>query len=78
LEAAIHEIEEILGKDQPFQRWSAIKYFERDPQLWEKQTITTKQEKEIEQLIRLTERLFDEDSETIVINERYEWLTQLT
>ncbi len=29
-------------------------------------------------MIRLTEKIFDEDSETIIINERYEWLTQLT
>lgn len=78
LEAAIHEIEDILGDDRMFRRWYAIKYFERDHQLLEKQEITNKQKKEIEQLIVLTEKIIGEDSETIIINERYEWLTQLT
>lgn len=33
--------------------------------------------KEIEQLIQLTEKLLDDDSETILVNERYEFITQL-
>ncbi|MEY8445452.1 ferrous iron transport protein B [Enterococcus ratti] len=78
LEAALHEIETVIGENKPFRRWHAIKYFERDSKLWENQEITRKQKQEIEQIIRLTEKIFDEDSETIMINERYEWLTQLT
>ncbi|OQO70531.1 ferrous iron transport protein B [Enterococcus villorum] len=78
LEASLHEIESILGENKAFRRWYAIKYFERDSQLWEKQELTMKQKKEIEQLIALTEKIIGEDSETIMINERYEWLSQLT
>ena len=61
-----------------FKRWYAIKLFERDPEIPKGLKISAKQLKEVEQLIRLTEKIFDEDSETIIINERYEWLTQLT
>ncbi|MFS0949242.1 ferrous iron transport protein B [Enterococcus durans] len=79
LEAALHEIEDVLDKSVPvFKRWYAIKLFERDPEISKGLKISAKQLKEVEQLIRLTEKIFDEDSETIIINERYEWLTQLT
>ncbi len=79
LEAALHEIEDVLDKSVPvFKRWYAIKLFERDPEIPKGLKISAKQLKEVEQLIRLTEKIFDEDSETIIINERYEWLTQLT
>ena len=79
LEAALHEIEDVLDNSVPvFKRWYAIKLFERDPEISKGLKISAKQLKEVEQLIRLTEKIFDEDSETIIINERYEWLTQLT
>jgi Fe2+ transport system protein B len=54
-----------------------MKYFERDQKVREDYEIAVSQQKEIEQLIQLTEKLLDDDSETILVNERYEFITQL-
>lgn len=77
LEAALHEIEDVLGEQSGKKRWYAMKYFERDQKVREDYEIAVSQQKEIEQLIQLTEKLLDDDSETILVNERYEFITQL-
>ncbi|WP_165005357.1 MULTISPECIES: ferrous iron transport protein B [unclassified Enterococcus] len=79
LEAALHEIQDVLGDTQSAtSRWYAMKYFERDEKAVLERPLQLTQKKEIEQLVGLTEKLFDEDSETLLINERYEFITQLT
>ncbi|MBR3047994.1 MAG: ferrous iron transport protein B, partial [Enterococcus sp.] len=77
VEAALHEIEDVLGEQSGKKRWYAMKYFERDQKVREDYEIAVSQQKEIEQLIQLTEKLLDDDSETILVNERYEFITQL-
>ena len=52
LEAALHEIEDVLDNSVPvFKRWYAIKLFERDPEISKGLKISAKQLKEVEQLI---------------------------
>ena len=70
VEAALHEIEDVLGEQSGKKRWYAMKYFERDQKVREDYEIAVSQQKEIEQLIQLTEKLLDDDSETILVNER--------
>lgn len=76
LEAALHEIEDVLGEQSGKKRWYAMKYFERDQKVRGLRD-SSFSAKEIEQLIQLTEKLLDDDSETILVNERYEFITQL-
>lgn len=71
-EAAVHNIPE----DQ--QRWYAIKIFERDKMVLEELNIQEKVLLHLEQDIKITETLFDDDSESIIINERYEYITNIT
>lgn len=80
LEAALNEIEDVLHFDFTIknQRWYALKYFERETLASSELELTTQQTKEIEELIQLTEKIFAEESETILVNERYEFITQLT
>ncbi len=70
-EATVHE----LPLDQ--QRWYAIKLFERDQKVLEAFKLDEKVKKHIEEDIRETEALLDDDAESIIINERYNYIARV-
>lgn len=70
-EATVHE----LPADQ--QRWYAIKLFERDERVLEAFELDEKVMKHIEEDIRETEALLDDDAESIIINERYNYIARV-
>ncbi|MHC5373352.1 ferrous iron transport protein B [Enterococcus sp. LJL120] len=76
LEAALGEIATILGQTvaERQARWYAIKLFERDIRVSQELSLSQFQTKEIEEIIAITEKIFDEDSESILINERYSFI----
>lgn len=80
LEAALNEISDILSDCVPIKqaRWYTIKLFERDTRVNSELALSSLQKKEIEEIIKITEKIFADDSESIVINERYEFITRLT
>lgn len=80
LETALTEISTIITQNIPVKqlRWYSIKLFERDQQIMESLTFSVEQKKEIEEIIQITEQIFNDDSESIIINERYEFITRLT
>lgn len=80
LEAALNEIMDVLGNSvlEKQARWYSIKLFERDTRVQEELELSTLQQKEIEEIIKITEQIFGDVSEAIVINERYEFITRLT
>ena len=51
-------------------RFYAIKLFEQDSLVEAELDLSQFQRKEIEDIIRITEEIFTEDAESIVINER--------
>ncbi len=73
VEHALAHIEEALLHDEPEeqQRWYAIKLFERDEKVIEKLGITEEQKQHIEADIQAAEKELDDDSESIITNERY-------
>lgn len=75
-EAALSEIIRILGNAVPQKqaRFYAIKLFERDKELSEQLALSDFQKTEIEDAIRITEEIYTEDAETIVVNARYEFI----
>ncbi|WP_049507882.1 ferrous iron transport protein B [Streptococcus anginosus] len=75
-EAALSEIIRILGNAAPQKqaRFYAIKLFERDKELSEQLALSDFQKTEIEDAIRITEEIYTEDAETIVVNARYEFI----
>lgn len=79
LEAALTEISDILGNTIPEKqgRWYAIKAFERDLPTLDSLNLSKNQQKELEEVTQITEKLFGDDSETIVINERYAYIDRL-
>ncbi|MFD1672143.1 ferrous iron transport protein B [Agrilactobacillus yilanensis] len=79
LEAAISEIEAIIKALVPYdrRRWFAIKLFERDVRVFEQVNLTDTQAADIEDIIKTTEKIFTDDSESIMIDERYAFVSQV-
>ena len=73
VEHAIAHIEECVLHDIPEeqQRWYAIKLFERDEKVYETLNITDSKKSHIETDIAAAEKEMDDDSESIITNERY-------
>lgn len=79
LEAALAEIMDVLGNtvapDQA--RFFAIKLFERDELARQSLNLSPVQDKEINDIIRITEKILDDTSDALLVNERYEFITRL-
>jgi ferrous iron transport protein B len=80
LEAALSQIAEIVNDLVPQKqaRWYSIKLFERDQQTQNELALHASQQAEIEEIIQITEKIFGDESESIIVNERYEFITRLT
>ncbi|MCS4488089.1 ferrous iron transport protein B [Streptococcus sciuri] len=78
-EAALSQIIEVLGDSVPnrSQRFYAIKLFERDPLIQEEVNLSSFQRSDIDEIIAITEQIFTEDAESIVINERYAFIERV-
>ena len=70
-EAAVH------GMPADRQRWYAIKIFERDEKVLAELNLDPAILSHIEEDIRETEKLLDDDAEAIIINERYNYITSI-
>lgn len=73
VEHAIAHIEEVCLHDLPEnqQRWYAIKLFERDEKVMDKLKLSAGMKSHIEKDIAAAESEMDDDSESIITNERY-------
>ena len=78
-EHAIAHIEEAVLHDYPDeqQRWYAIKIFERDEKVLEKLRIPEEILQHIENDIQSAETEMDDDSESIITNERYVYIAEV-
>ena len=70
-EAAVH------GMPADRQRWYAIKIFERDEMVLSELNLDPAVLSHIEEDIKETEKLLDDDAEAIIINERYNYITSI-
>ena len=79
VEHAIAHIEEAAVHDMPeeIQRWYAIKLFERDERVLKKQNISQELRNHIENDIKSAEREMNDDAESIITNERYEYIERI-
>ena len=80
LEAAFNEIATIIeGKvSKQHLRFVTIKLFERDELVNARLTLSSAEQKEIDEIIEITEKIFDDTAEAIIINERYEAISRIT
>ncbi len=79
VEHAIAHIEEAIVHDMPEeqQRWYAIKIFERDDKVLERMNIPADKLNHIENDIKAAEKELDDDSESIITNERYIYIAEV-
>ncbi len=79
VEHALAHIEEAIVHDMPEeqQRWYAIKVFERDEKVLEQLKIPSEKLNHIEKDIQSAEKELDDDSESIITNERYIYIAEL-
>lgn len=79
VEHALAHIEEAVIHDMPKsqQRWYAIKMFERDIRVLEELKLTENIAKHIENDIVMAEMEMDDDAESIIINERYDYIARV-
>ena len=79
VEHAIAHIEEAAVHNMPEeqQRWYAIKIFERDDKVLEQLQLSRTKLSHIEEDIKAAEKELDDDAESIITNERYEYIDRL-
>ena len=79
VEKAIFEIEKKLPKDisSNLFRWYAIKLIERDKVVLENINLSDAEKQSIELIVSDLEKKFDDDSESIITNERYNFITKV-
>ena len=79
VEHAIAHIEEACVHEMPLeqQRWYAIKVFERDDKVLARLNLSDEVKNHIEQDIKAAEQELDDDSESIITNERYVYIASV-
>lgn len=79
VEDALEQIESLIGEivSTEKSRWYAIKLFERDEKVMERCGFTQKFKDRLEEIITDCEKQFDDDSESIISNERYQYIGKL-
>ena len=79
VEHALAHIEELVLHDMPEeqQRWYAIKIFERDSKVLEQLNLSEETRAHIERDIEAAEAEEDDDSESIITNERYVYIASI-
>lgn len=79
VEHAIAHIEETCLKDIPesMKRWYAIKIFEHDPKVLTAMNLDENTKNTLNQYISQAEEELDDDSESIITNERYIYIAEL-
>ncbi len=79
VEHAIAHIEEaaVHGLPEEQQRWYAIKIFERDDKVLAKLELSSEIQNHIENDIKAVESEMDDDSESIITNERYIYISSI-
>ncbi|GFH42204.1 ferrous iron transport protein B [Lactococcus hodotermopsidis] len=68
---------EISAVTQLVNRFELIKIFENDAKILEKISLSDEQANEIAEIVAITEKIFLDDRQSIVVNERYQYLTSL-
>ena len=78
IEQALDAIQTALGSvfSKGMERWYAIKVFERDEQVMGKLTLSADVKGKVEQAILDCEKALDDDAESIITNERYEYIAR--
>lgn len=79
VEAALEQISQLISgsvKEESL-RWFSIKLFERDEHMLKKVQLSPEISRQIEQIVASYEEKLDDDSESIITNERYNYIAKV-
>ena len=79
VEQALQEIMDLIGGVVPGEslRWYAVKFFERDEKVLERFQMGEDLKSRLDGIIQAVETELDDDSESIITNERYEYIARM-
>ncbi|MFT8950210.1 MAG: ferrous iron transport protein B [Liquorilactobacillus hordei] len=79
LESALSMIQDTIRSIVPADklRWYAIKLFECDEQINEELQLNEKKKKDIKAIIETAEEIFGENSDSIIVNARYDFISKI-
>ncbi len=79
VEAVITEIEQtsLSGIQEERRRWYAVKLFEKDSRVREQLSLSSEIQSRIDTAVESVEKELDDDAESIITNERYEYITKI-
>lgn len=79
VEQALKEIMDLIGGVVPGEslRWYAVKFFERDEKVLERFQMGEDLKSRLDGIIQAVETELDDDSESIITNERYEYIARV-
>ncbi len=79
IEAALAEIQAlILDRAEALHlRWFTVKVFERDARVWDSLALPTETKEKIDAIISQCEKEYDDESDSIIINQRYDYITDV-
>ncbi len=77
VENALYNIENIINIDKE-KRWYSIKIFEKDEKVLKNIKFSDEDQSKIQNIISEVEKDFDDESDSIIINERYNYITNIT
>lgn len=78
VEEALHRIESIAASHLTTERrWHAIKLFERDAKIMERLDLSDAETARLEEVISKLEDVMDDDAESIITMERYEYISHI-
>ncbi len=79
IESTLSAVEEIALQKIPEdnRRWYAVKLFERDEKVLEDLSLSDDTAKKVEEIIKAVENDMDDDSESIITNERYNYIAKM-
>ncbi len=79
VEAALSQIENLISgvAEQLHMRWFVVKVFERDEKVMESLALSAERKTKIEEIIAKCEKEYDDESDSIIINQRYDYITNI-
>ncbi|MGO2867990.1 MAG: ferrous iron transport protein B [Lacticaseibacillus paracasei] len=79
LESALTMLEDVIDQKVPADRlrWYAIKVFEKDPQVVKQLAFSSDEQHQINEILRTAEHVFDDTTDSIIVNARYDFIARV-
>ena len=78
-ESALTMLEDVIDQKVPADRlrWYAIKVFEKDPQVVKQLAFSSDEQHQMNEILRTAEHVFDDTTDSIIVNARYDFIARV-